>query len=89
MSCGFVLQNLPYVMIKNDSTLTGNAKFEGFLVDLLAAIKELVGFTYTIRLTPDGKWGGLLGKDGKILKDGMIGEICHDVGDTHIHQCFP
>lgn len=49
--------NRPYVMIKNDLALQGNDRFEGFSIDLLRALSEVVGFNYTIVLNPDGLYG--------------------------------
>jgi len=47
----------PYVMVKQDANLTGNARFEGFCIDLLKWIGNQVGFHYAIRLVPDKKYG--------------------------------
>lgn len=53
----FILQEKPYVMVKDDKNLTGNAQYEGFCIDLLKRISGLVGFQYTIRLVPDHMYG--------------------------------
>ncbi|KAJ1521477.1 hypothetical protein ONE63_003145 [Megalurothrips usitatus] len=47
----------PYVMLKEDRNLTGNARFEGFCIDLLKWIASQVGFHYAIRLVPDHMYG--------------------------------
>ncbi|XP_075215419.1 glutamate receptor ionotropic, kainate 2 [Lycorma delicatula] len=47
----------PYVMVKEDKNLTGNARFEGFCIDLLKWIATQVGFHYSIRLVPDHMYG--------------------------------
>ncbi|XP_037956642.1 glutamate receptor ionotropic, kainate 2 isoform X3 [Teleopsis dalmanni] len=47
----------PYVMVKQDTNLTGNARFEGFCIDLLKAIAVQVGFQYNIELVPDNMYG--------------------------------
>ncbi|XP_035742593.1 glutamate receptor ionotropic, kainate 2-like isoform X6 [Vespa mandarinia] len=47
----------PYVMVKEDKNLTGNARFEGFCIDLLKWIAGQVGFQYVIRLVPDHMYG--------------------------------
>ncbi|KAF7991161.1 hypothetical protein HCN44_002723 [Aphidius gifuensis] len=47
----------PYVMVKEDKNLTGNARFEGFCIDLLKWIAAQVGFQYAIRLVPDHMYG--------------------------------
>ncbi|XP_033226294.1 glutamate receptor ionotropic, kainate 2-like isoform X2 [Belonocnema kinseyi] len=47
----------PYVMLKSGGNFSGNERYEGFCIDLLRDIAELVGFTYKIELVPDGKYG--------------------------------
>ncbi|XP_011303627.1 glutamate receptor ionotropic, kainate 1 isoform X6 [Fopius arisanus] len=47
----------PYVMVRQDKNLTGNARFEGFCIDLLKWIAGQVGFQYAIRLVPDHMYG--------------------------------
>ncbi|CAL8116108.1 unnamed protein product [Orchesella dallaii] len=47
----------PYVMVKHDTNLTGNARYEGFCIDLLKDVANLVGFQYTIDVVKDGKYG--------------------------------
>ncbi|KAJ8668853.1 hypothetical protein QAD02_000112, partial [Eretmocerus hayati] len=47
----------PYVMVREGKNLTGNARFEGFCIDLLREIATMVGFAYRIELVPDGKYG--------------------------------
>ncbi|XP_031780327.1 glutamate receptor ionotropic, kainate 2 isoform X2 [Nasonia vitripennis] len=47
----------PYVMVREDKNLTGNARFEGFCIDLLKWIAGQVGFQYAIRLVPDHMYG--------------------------------
>lgn len=44
-------------MVKDDQNLTGNARYEGFCIDLLKRISGQVGFQYTIRLVPDHMYG--------------------------------
>ena len=44
-------------MVKEDKNLTGNARFEGFCIDLLKWIAGQVGFQYAIRLVPDHMYG--------------------------------
>ncbi|XP_061929626.1 glutamate receptor ionotropic, kainate 2 isoform X2 [Apis cerana] len=47
----------PYVMVKNRGNFSGNARYEGFCIDLLKEIAHMVGFGYKIELVPDGKYG--------------------------------
>ncbi|XP_039277727.1 glutamate receptor ionotropic, kainate 2 isoform X12 [Nilaparvata lugens] len=57
---GMVLQLMkhetPYVMIKEEENTTSQ-KYEGFCIDLLREIANMVGFEYQIQLVPDGKYG--------------------------------
>ncbi|RZF41429.1 hypothetical protein LSTR_LSTR000143 [Laodelphax striatellus] len=46
----------PYVMIKEGENTTSQ-KYEGFCIDLLREIANMVGFEYQIQLVPDGKYG--------------------------------
>ncbi|PNF32815.1 hypothetical protein B7P43_G04494, partial [Cryptotermes secundus] len=47
----------PYVMVKEERNFTGNARYEGFCIDLLKLIASQVGFHYVIRLVPDHMYG--------------------------------
>ncbi|XP_066905523.1 glutamate receptor ionotropic, kainate 2 isoform X4 [Halyomorpha halys] len=46
----------PYVMVR-EGNVTGNARYEGFCIDLLKWVATEVGFQYAIRLVPDHKYG--------------------------------
>ena len=62
------------LMLKKDSdTLVGNDRYEGYNVDLVAEISEILGFNYTIKLVEDGTYGSYDSKEGKWT--GMIGEL--------------
>ena len=77
MSNIFLFQSSPYIMEKLDAKSkkrTGNDRFEGFVVDMMAEIAGLVGFNFTIRLT-DGY--GSVDKDGNW--NGMIRELLEEV----------
>ncbi len=39
--------------------LSGNDQFEGYGIDLIHEISQLLGFNYSFRLVPDGRYGGL------------------------------
>ena len=45
------------MMKASEYVLKDNDQFEGFCVDMLQEIAELVGFKYKIELVPDGKYG--------------------------------
>ncbi|KAE8751697.1 hypothetical protein FOCC_FOCC001545 [Frankliniella occidentalis] len=65
-------QEKPYVMLKEDRNLTGNARFEGFCIDLLKWIAHQVGFHYAIRLVPDHMYGVCEGGLGRGLHDHQL-----------------
>lgn len=37
--------------------LVGNDQFEGYAIDLIHEISKTLGFNYTFRLVPDGRYG--------------------------------
>uniref|UniRef100_A0A914YFH1 Ionotropic glutamate receptor L-glutamate and glycine-binding domain-containing protein n=1 Tax=Panagrolaimus superbus TaxID=310955 RepID=A0A914YFH1_9BILA len=48
----------PYVMLKkNHFELDENNQFEGFCIDLLEELSKDLGFTYTIHVVRDNKYG--------------------------------
>ncbi|CAL1678143.1 unnamed protein product [Lasius platythorax] len=47
----------PYVMLRSGGNFSGNARYEGFCIELLQKIAHMVGFAYRIELVPDGKYG--------------------------------
>lgn len=74
------VQEEPYVMLKkSDKALVGNDRFEGFCIDLLKELASILGFTYEIRLVPDGKYGS---QDDKGQWNGMIRELIEHVSFT-------
>lgn len=61
-------------MLKEDSEpLVGNNRYEGFNVDLIHEISEILGFNYTIKLVADGQYGSYDKVKGEW--SGMIGEL--------------
>jgi hypothetical protein len=71
------LQEKPYLEErKSEQALVGNDKFQGFCVDLLEEVSNIVGFQYKIRLVPDGKYGAL---DDMGVWNGMVQEIISKV----------
>lgn len=61
---------------KSDKVLVGNDRFEGFCIDLLKELSNILGFSYEIRLVPDGKYGS---QDDKGQWNGMIRELIEHV----------
>lgn len=64
---------------KSDKALVGNDRFEGFCIDLLKELANILGFSYEIRLVPDGKYGS---QDDKGQWNGMIKELMEHVSGT-------
>ncbi|XP_072745109.1 glutamate receptor ionotropic, kainate 2 isoform X2 [Anoplolepis gracilipes] len=61
----------PYGMEKESSTtLSGNERYEGFGIDIIDRISQILGFNYTLQVESStgaknnrtGKWSGMLGK---------------------------
>ena len=57
-------------MLRTEQNLTGNDRFEGFCIDMIRNIANIIGFQYKIRLSPSkvygikdpetGEWNGLV-----------------------------
>ncbi|KAM3614317.1 uncharacterized protein V6R79_012619 [Siganus canaliculatus] len=72
----------PYVMLKkSDKALVGNDRFEGYCIDLLKELANILGFTYEIRLVPDGKYGS---QDEKGQWNGMVRELIEHRADLAV-----
>ncbi|KAI5106339.1 glutamate receptor ionotropic, kainate 3, partial [Silurus meridionalis] len=72
----------PYVMLKkSDKALVGNDRFEGFCIDLLKELAGILGFSYEIRLVPDGKYGF---QDDKGQWNGIIRELMEHRADLAV-----
>ncbi|XP_066999463.2 glutamate receptor ionotropic, kainate 2 isoform X3 [Anabrus simplex] len=73
----------PYCMRKDSSEkLTGNAQFEGYGIDLIHEISNILGFNYTFKLVPDGRYGSL-NRETKEW-DGMMKELLDQKADLAI-----
>ncbi|KAF3839380.1 hypothetical protein F7725_018097 [Dissostichus mawsoni] len=72
----------PYVMLKkSDKALVGNDRFEGYCIDLLKELAIVLGFTFEIRLVPDGRYGS---QDEKGQWNGMIRELIEHRADLAV-----
>lgn len=60
----------------------GNDRFEGYTMDLIEELAQILGFRYTFRLVSDGKYGSKDPKTGKW--NGMIAELINGVADIAI-----
>lgn len=78
------LVQAPYTMLKeNHAELEGNAKYEGYCIDLLEEISKLpdISLKYKIREVADRAHGR---RDDKNEWNGMIGELLHGKADLAI-----
>ncbi|GFR03456.1 glutamate receptor ionotropic, kainate 2 [Trichonephila clavata] len=74
--------NSPYAMLKDSAEkLTGNARYEGFCIDLIDHLAKLLGFKYIIKEVADRAYG-IKNETGHW--NGMIGELIGDVADIAI-----
>lgn len=71
-------QESPYVMLKkNHEQLSGNEKYEGYIVELAAEIAKHVGYQYKLKIVTDGKYGA---RDPETkMWNGMVGELVYGV----------
>ncbi|XP_044215191.1 glutamate receptor ionotropic, kainate 2 isoform X5 [Thunnus albacares] len=73
----------PYVMFKkSDKPLYGNDRFEGYCIDLLRELANILGFTYEIRLVEDGKYGAQDENTGQW--NGMVKELMDHRADLAV-----
>eukprot|EP00069_Balaena_mysticetus_P016115 bmy_09510T0 len=72
----------PYVMYrKSDKPLYGNDRFEGYCLDLLKELSNILGFIYDVKLVPDGKYGA---QDDKGEWNGMVKELIDHRADLAV-----
>lgn len=62
---------------QNHQDLEGNDRYEGFCVDMLKELADILKFKYRIRLVGDGLYG-VPGANGTWT--GMVGELISRVG---------
>ncbi|XP_057176892.1 glutamate receptor ionotropic, kainate 1 isoform X4 [Triplophysa rosa] len=76
-----ILEN-PYVMFKkSDNVLYGNDRFEGYCLDLLKELSNILGFTYEVKLVSDGKYGA---QNDKGEWNGMVRELIDHIADLAV-----
>ena len=61
--------------------LVGNDAFEGYAIDLIAEIAEILKFNYTFKWVDDGAYGYKNKETGEW--NGLMGEILTQVGETN------
>lgn len=62
---------------KSDKPLYGNDRFEGYCIDLLRELANILGFTYEVHLVEDGKYGAQDENTGQW--NGMVKELMDHV----------
>ncbi|CAO1385800.1 unnamed protein product [Diamesa tonsa] len=73
----------PYCMVKETMLrLDGNDRYEGFGVDIIQKLSEMLGFNYTFKEQQDGAYGAYIKETGEW--NGMIREIRDDRADLAI-----
>ena len=45
------------MLVESHKKLSGNARFEGFALDLASELSLVLGFNFTFKLVDDGKYG--------------------------------
>lgn len=61
---------------KSDKPLYGNDRFEGYCLDLLKELSNILGFSYEVKLVSDGKYGA---QNDKGEWNGMVRELIDHV----------
>ncbi|KAM6970057.1 glutamate receptor ionotropic, kainate 4-like [Aplochiton taeniatus] len=76
-----ILEN-PYVMLRSDhQRLEGNERYEGFCVDVLRELAELLRFSYRLELVADGVYGVA---EANGTWTGMVGELISRKADLAV-----
>lgn len=68
---------------QNHQDLEGNDRYEGFCVDMLKELADILKFKYRIRLVGDGVYG-VPGANGTWT--GMVGELISRVGGCTVYS---
>ncbi|XP_046988610.1 glutamate receptor ionotropic, kainate 2-like [Schistocerca americana] len=74
----------PYLMEKEHTTppRVGNDRYEGYSMDLITQIAEILNFTFEFKLAPDGQYGNRNEKTG--TWNGLVGELIAGRADLAI-----
>ena len=76
-----LLQEPPYVTVKEGHVAASNDDFEGYIPDLLRQVARRLGRTYSLQLVPDGRYGKPPSGSGGWT--GLIGEVVAGVSARH------
>ncbi|KAK3801150.1 hypothetical protein RRG08_006867 [Elysia crispata] len=75
-----IINEPPFIQKKTDTSIdTGHPVFEGFCIDILIEMSNLLGFKFNISEVPDGKFGSL--KPPPRGWTGMIRQLVDDKAD--------
>ncbi|NXG86791.1 GRIK1 protein, partial [Stercorarius parasiticus] len=66
---------------KSDKPLYGNDRFEGYCLDLLKELSNILGFIYEVKLVSDGKYGA---QNDKGEWNGMVKELIDHKADLAV-----
>lgn len=64
-------QERPFVMTVTDE-LNMDDEYEGFTIDLIKRLSDMLSFKYTIYMSPNNRYGAEITQN---VWDGMVGEI--------------
>lgn len=82
----FKFQTAPYTMLKETTiNLSGNDRFEGFCIDLIFELSQILFFNYTFEIQEDGVYGKP-GRNGKWT--GMLGKVIDGVRKIFYYLFF-
>ena len=63
--------------------LSGNDRFEGFVVDIIDEISKMLGFNYTFKIVDDNNYGNIEKTTGQF--NGLIRELLDGVQHTIVN----
>ena len=74
------------MVTESSEHLVGNDAFEGYAIDLISEIAQILKFNYTFKWVDDGAYGYKNKETGEW--NGLMGEILTQVGQTNKHVIF-
>jgi ABC-type amino acid transport substrate-binding protein len=78
-----ILRGEPYLsLVPDHAAQTGNAKYEGYLLDLVTVLADRLNFDFTLSLVGDGRYGTYDQTTGQWT--GMIGEVMYGAADMAV-----
>ena len=69
------------MVTESSEQLVGNDAFEGYAIDLISEIAQILKFNYTFKWVDDGAYGYKNKETGEW--NGLMGEILTQVGETN------